>query len=318
MRVLAYNNLAIMLDAGLPLLRALETVAQGLKGHLPIIFRTIHTDVSKGLTLADAMKKHPAVFSSLDTMVINAAEYSGSLPTAFKQLADWHTFSGRITRMMNAHMIFPFAIITIAALVIPAPEFFLGKITLHQYIVNLLSILSILYVPALIILIYTHFFSANNYLRKIIDFLALRIPLLAPAIKKLAICRYCRAFHMLYSAGIPITDAAELAARTCGNFFIASQLEGAAKSAKDGNPMFQGFSSSLPPEFLNAWQVAEESGSLDITSKRLADAFGDSAAFLFEQFGDWLPKIAYGIVAVIMIIAILRNASLIGSNLYSF
>ena len=87
---LAYHNLAMMLNAGVPLLRSLTTVAEGLDRRLSTAFRDLADGASHGDTLAQTMTKRPCVFGLLDAMVVRAAETSGSLPEALALLSRWH------------------------------------------------------------------------------------------------------------------------------------------------------------------------------------------------------------------------------------
>jgi len=77
---LAYHNLSIMLDAGVPLLRSLNTVGSGLDLPLRRDFLKLAESASKGNPLAETMAQSPKIFDPVDVMLIKAAETSGSLP----------------------------------------------------------------------------------------------------------------------------------------------------------------------------------------------------------------------------------------------
>ncbi len=73
---LIYHDLAVLLDAGLPILKSLDTVSEGLQGHLRKIFSNLSKSVSKGNTFADSMAEYPKVFDRLDVMLVKLAELS--------------------------------------------------------------------------------------------------------------------------------------------------------------------------------------------------------------------------------------------------
>ncbi|MHC4630660.1 MAG: type II secretion system F family protein, partial [Planctomycetota bacterium] len=118
---LAYHNLSIMLDAGVPILRSLNTLSSGLKPRMRAAFLRLADSVSKGNTLTEEMTKSPNIFNPLDVMLIQAAEKSGSLPESFKLLSEWHEFSSRIAKKMLSGMLLPIFLLHATAFIAPFP-----------------------------------------------------------------------------------------------------------------------------------------------------------------------------------------------------
>jgi type II secretory pathway component PulF len=116
---------------------------------------------------------------------------------------------------------------------------------------------------------------------------------------------------MLYKAGVPITQCAETSPSLTGNIVIAELFQGGADSAQTGEPVSNGFSDRLPIELLDLWHIGEESGELDSVTKRLADMYADKAELLLTEFSKWLPKLAYFIVCIIMVIQIFKGYGMI-------
>jgi len=102
---LIYHDLAVLLDAGLPILKSLNIISEGLKGHLRKIFSDLSKSVSKGNSFADSMAKYPKVFARLDVMLVKSAELSGELPNCFKMLSNWYEFSTRIKGILISGLI---------------------------------------------------------------------------------------------------------------------------------------------------------------------------------------------------------------------
>jgi len=105
---LAYQNLSTMLEAGVPVLRCLTTVASGSQPRVRKAFAAVADGVSKGNSLAETMKLNPRVFSPLDVVLIDAGETSGNLGEMVGLLGKWHEMSGRMFRRMLADWRFPF------------------------------------------------------------------------------------------------------------------------------------------------------------------------------------------------------------------
>ncbi len=306
---LAYHNLSIMLDAGVPLLRSLNTVSSGLDPQMRAAFLRLAESASKGNTLAETMTKSPRIFNPVDVTIIQAAETSGNLPESLKLLSQWHESSSRIAKKMLSGMLLPILLIHATAFIAPFPVFVLGDWQIGPYLTSAVTILLLFYIPAAIIFIILRMTPKTGLFRRLLDRLTLKIPLLGRAVYKLALSRYCWVFHMLTKAGVPITDCAEMAASAAANAVVTDLVKPAAASAKAGKLVSDGFSSKLPMDFLEIWRVGEETGKLDDVTKRLADDNAEAAEFWFNEFARWLPRLIYALVALLMIYYIFVNFS---------
>ena len=309
-----YYDLAILLDAGVPTLRSLNIISEGLKGHQRIIFSNLSESVSQGNTLADSMGKYPRIFKRLDLMLVKSAELSGELPNCFKMLSKWYEFKNRLKGIFISGCILPFMIFHIMVLIVPIPSLVLGKISTFQYLIKIVTTFGSLYLMIGILLILYHSMPNKGLFRKIFDALILRIPILGLGVRQLSICRYCRGFSMLYKAGVPIAQCAVQATELTGNLIIADMFKGAAASIEAGNSAYEGFSRSLPLDYLNIWQTGEEIGELDKMADKIAEISGDRAELLLTEFAKWLPRLLYAMICLVMIIQILKQAAAIRSS----
>jgi type IV pilus assembly protein PilC len=303
---ISYYNLSIMLDAGMPILKALDTTNASSKGYLKKAFSELAKGASSGDSLAKTMKKFPWVFAPLDVTLVEAAEMSGKLPQSLKLLSQWYEFCNRLKHIIISGLLLPATIITLAAPIFPLPYLILGQITFVNYFLQVLGTLAIFYIPAATIVAIYRLMPNTGLLRRILDTFLIWIPVLGQAIRRLALSRYCRTFNMLYEAGIPITQCAQKASDVTGNAVMTNLLKGGAESAKAGKMIFEGFSRKLPLDFLNLWQIGEESGELEKTTKRLADNASETAEWLFVEFCQWLVRLIYFFVMVRLAIQVLK------------
>ena len=311
-----YHDLAVLLDAGLPVVKSLNTVSEGLQGHLRIIFSNISKSVSQGNTFADSMAEYPKVFARLDVMLVKSADFSGELPNCFKMLSNWYEFRNRIKGILISGLILPLLVIHIMVFIVPLPSTVLGQISITEYMMQVGKVLGLLYLLIGITLTVYPSVPNNGIFRRLLDALILRIPILGQAVRQLSICRYCRGFNMLYKAGLPITECAAKAPELTGNLVIADLFKGGAASTKAGNMTCDGFSRRLPLDYLNIWQTGEEIGELDKMVDKIAEIAGDRAELLFTEFAKWLPRLLYALVCIVMIIQILRMAGAIRDVTY--
>src|SRR6188472_1244696 len=115
------RQFSVMIDAGLPLVQCLEILGsqEEDKNFASVILAT-RGDVESGASLADAMKRHPKVFDPLFTNMIAAGEAGGILDTILKRLATYIEKSVKLKGQVKSAMIYPIAVIVIAAVVVGA------------------------------------------------------------------------------------------------------------------------------------------------------------------------------------------------------
>jgi len=304
-----YHDFGVLLDAGLPILKSLDIIREGLQGHMRKTFTNISSSVSQGNSFADSMAEYPKVFARLDIMLVKSAELSGELPYCFKMLSNWYEFRNRIKGILISGLILPVLIIHIMVMIVPLPSMALGDISISEYIMKVGKALGSLYLLIGIILTVYHSMPKTGLFRRLLDALILRIPIMGQAVRHLSICRYCRGFNMLYKAGVPIRECAAKAPELTGNLVVSGLFKGGAASTKAGNMTCDGFSRKLPLDYLNLWQTGEEIGELDKMVDKIAEIAGDRAELLFTEFAKWLPRLLYALVCLVLIMQIFRMAT---------
>jgi type IV pilus assembly protein PilC len=242
-------------------------------------------------------------------MLIEVAEKSGNLPDLIGLLSKWREVSHRMFRRMLSGLMLPAMVLIIAAFIFPIPRFVLTGMTAGEYLREVAAILSLFIVPAIVIVLIIRFTPKTGPLRRALDSLVLRIPVLSRAMYRLALSRYCWAFHMLCKAGVPVSDCVEMSISAAGNLVVGDMFRPAAKSVREGGTMGEGLSPKLPLELVEMWKVGEETGQLDDISKRLADTYTEQAEFWFHEFSRWFPRFVYLLICIMLIYMIFQTAS---------
>ena len=113
------RQFSVMIDAGLPLVQCLDILGnqEEHKYFAQVILQT-RTDVEGGMSLAEAMKRHPKVFDALFCNMIAAGEAGGILDTILKRLATYIEKAVKLKSQVQSAMIYPIAVIVIACVVI--------------------------------------------------------------------------------------------------------------------------------------------------------------------------------------------------------
>lgn len=221
-----YYNLAIMLDAGMPIMRTIETAGKSCKGRMRNVSSDIHQTISAGSPLADGMKKFPKIFSHFDITAVDAADRSGSLPEVLRLLSDWHQFTTGIKKKIISGLYFPALVLLIAALVAPVPSVVLSKDPIWYAPLKSMGILGIFVVPAIIIVALVKYTPKSGPFRSIFDLVCLKIPFLGKALKHYAVSRFCYTFYVLQKAALPVADTMKTALKSTTNAVVAECLKG--------------------------------------------------------------------------------------------
>jgi type IV pilus assembly protein PilC len=297
-----YFNLAQMIAAGMPVVRATRTAGAGVRGPIGKALIQMSTEIEKGgVMLAETMRTRPHVFSQMDTMVVEVADVSGNLPEGLRMLANWYDLMGRIKRIILSGMIMPLITLHMAAFVFPLPTLVTSGFDFDRYFASVIAALMAFYVPIVTIAVLVKLSGTRGEIRKALDHVAFCIPVLGGALMAMALSRYCLAFSMMARAGVSVITTAQRAAELCGNAVMEKRLAGGAEAAREGNPVVDGFSRRLPLEFVEMWRVGEETGDLDKTASRLAITYEEQMVFRFTALAKALPWILYALVSMMII-----------------
>jgi len=289
------RQFSVMIDAGLPLVQCLEILgSQQDNPNFAKVLIQIRQDVEGGASLADAMKKHPKVFDDLFTNMIAAGEAGGILDIILKRLATYIEKSVKLTSQVKSAMIYPFAVISIAGLVVGVilwkviPTFaalFAGlgaQLPLPTRIVIQMSNWTVrLIVPGAIALgggIYAiKRYHETHRGRRVLDAILLKMPVLGMILRKIAVARFCRTLSTLISSGVPILDALEITATTSGNAIVEDAIMETRKSVEGGQSLAAPLKQTdvFPPMVVQMISVGEQTGALDTMLSKIADFYED-------------------------------------------
>lgn len=312
-RINLYHNLSVLLNSGVPITRAFETAHK--EGKYGRLLTQIAVQVSTGQSLTEIAEKYPRYFKQLDRTLIGVGEQTGQLVEMFEMLSQWYSFRQRLRRSTMAGMIYPILMIHALAFIGPVVPFALNGFDISIYISGMLSILAIFYLPAIAIGALLYFTPKQGPLRWVLDSFVIRLPLLGKAIRELELSRYAKIFAITYKAGVPILRCAQMAIDSVANRLMHKKLSGGLECAVSGNNMSSGFAPTLPADFINLWQVGEDSGELDNATRRLADLYAERAEMRFTMISRVFPWIVYFIVAAVMVYYIFKGYSQIYGNL---
>lgn len=289
------RQFATMVNAGLPLVQCLDVLGRQLdKPHFKEVVLQVTADVESGSTLAEALEKHPRIFSDLYSNMIAAGEAGGILDVILGRLAVFLEKADALQRKVKGAMTYPVIVLTVAGgacifmLMFVIPVFakmfadFGGTLPAPTRIVMGLSDFIRHYWWALAggavaLTVAFKRYRATVSGRRNTDRLATKIPILGAVVLKSSIARFTRTLGTLIGSGVPILQGLEITARTAGNKVIQEAIEATAKSISQGETIAQPLRESgvFPPMVVQMIGIGEQTGALDEMLAKIADFYDD-------------------------------------------
>ncbi len=289
------RQFSVMIDAGLPLVQCIEILAnqQEHKNFQKILLQ-VRQDVEAGSTLADAMRRHPKAFNNLYVNMIAAGEAGGILDTILQRLAVYIEKAVKLASQVKSALIYPIAVIVIAAIVVAVillkviPTFAalftsLGaELPFPTRMVIAASNFLARYFIFFVIFIFLGIFAFRRYYatyrgRRVVDGLVLKLPVLGPIMRKIAVARFCRTLATLTSSGVPILESLDITARTSGNAIVEDAILEVRKSVEGGKTIVEPLRDSgvFPNMVIQMIGVGEQTGALDQMLNKIGDFYED-------------------------------------------
>jgi type IV pilus assembly protein PilC len=329
------RQFSVMIDAGLPLVQCLEILGsqEEDKGFSATILAT-RGDVEAGASLADAMKKYPKTFDPLFTNMIAAGEAGGILDTILKRLATYIEKAVKLQSQVKSAMVYPIAVIVIATVVVGVilwkviPTFanlFAGlgaELPLPTRVVIALSNNLVRFGPFLIAGIFAGLFAFRQYYatdkgRHVVDRIVLKLPILGPLMRKIAVARFCRTLSTLLASGVSILEALDITAKTAGNAIVEDAIYTTRRSIERGETIAAPLRETavFPPMVVQMIGVGEATGALDTMLSKIADFYEEevdvAVAGLLTLLEPLMIAVLGGIVGGIVIAMYMPIFSLI-------
>ena len=295
--VISTRQLATLVKAGMPLLRALRTIAEQLPPGRPgrQIFTQIASDVESGVKLSEAFARHPASFPFFYVNMVRAGEVGGLLEEILRRLTDLLEKQSRLRQRVRSALMYPAFVMCAAvgilailmAFVVPT---FLGMfdelgsnlplptqilVWACDWIRGWWWLMGLGAVGAAVL------FRAARQTptgRRTFDRLTLRAPVFGSLVQRLLIGRFARTLGTLLASGVPILAALETVRATITNAIIDDALADVVRSLKAGETLAKPIERAggvFPPLVSRMVALGEETGQLDQMLVQVADSYED-------------------------------------------
>jgi type IV pilus assembly protein PilC len=323
------RQFATLLDAKISLGDSLKNLYKQTRN--PILKEAVFelsSDIDSGLSLSQAMSRHPNIFSEFYTSMVRSAEITGRLEEVIGFMADYlEKEAGLLSRVRNA-MIYPIVVLLLfgAVIIIMVTVVFpqlqpvfeesntelpiITKILLGSggFIADWwLAILIILGIFAFVIIDY----SGTPEGKIVFDELQVRLPAIGGMYKKLYISRFSESTAVLIRGGIPIAQALEISGHTIGSVVYRDVLHEVAESVRGGQLMSQALAEHenyFPPLVSQMVAVGESTGKLEALLSRISSFYtrevDDALSGLIELIQPVL-MVVIGVMVALLFAAVL-------------
>lgn len=316
------RQLATMMSSGVPLVQALDIIAQGHeKPAMQKMVFSLKGDVEDGNTLADAMVKYPDQFDDLFINLVRAGEQSGTLENLLDKIATYKEKTEAIRGKIRKAMMYPAAVVTVAfivssiLLIFVVPEFqklfngfgaSLPAFTL--FVIHLSKLFQRWWIVifggvGVGIWLFARAYKRSARFHRMIDSWTLHIPIFGVLARKTAIARFARTLSTMFAAGVPLVEALESVAGATGNVLYAEATMKMREDTASGTQLRQSmrqFSHLFPNMSLQMVAIGEESGALDNMLSKVADFYEAEVDVMVDGLSTLLEPMIMVILGVIV------------------
>jgi len=337
--VLSTRQLATLIKAGMPLLRALRTVDDQLDpGPLQSAFTEVATDVESGIKFSEALSRHPKWFPTYYVNMVRAGELGGLLDEILKRLADLLNNQARLRNRVKSALMYPLFVMVAAvgivgilmAFVVPT---FLEMFTElgsalplpTQILVNISTIMRewwfFVIIGSIALFFLWQMFIRTPFGRGVVDRALLNAPVIGSLVERLVISRFARTFGTLLTSGVPILSALETVRATVTNVVIDEALQDVEQSLRVGDSLARPMeiSGAFPPLVSRMVALGEETGQLDQMLMQIADSYEEEVEVQLAGLTQLLEPLLIvfiggivGFIVVAMFMPLLSLTKLLG------
>jgi type IV pilus assembly protein PilC len=285
------NQLAILVDTGVPLAEALDGIAQqsdhaGLKA----VIADLSSDVRGGIEFSVALVRHPGIFSNLFVSMMKASEASGTMGRMLQRVSEYMKTDRDIRKQIKGAMLYPACmlsfcvIVVIGILVFVLPRFqriYAGKGALLPVPTRVLlaisnGLVSYWYVAMTLIItvgLAMHWYLRTDAGKRWLDKLRIALPVIGGMYRKACLARSMRTMATMISSGVTVLDGLAITAKVAGNYFYAAVWTELAERIKEGATLAEHLMGSpiIPHTVAQMISCGERTGKLSTVMNRIAE-----------------------------------------------
>lgn len=309
-----------IISAGVSIINALEMMRDQTENRtLKKALGEVYEDVSKGESMAGAMKKHSKVFPSMLCNMVEAGEASGSMEVAFERMAVQFEKENKLKQSVKKAMIYPIVLLVVMVgvlflMMIWVIPNFMGMFAeldtelppITQAVVNMSDFviakwwLIFLVVAAAIALFKAYAASPSG--KFVLGGIALKIPVFGKLQTKSECARLGRTLCTLLGAGVPMMDAIEITGRSMENVHYKKAMMDAKDQVMRGMALSRPLKTCglFPPMVVHMVSIGEETGNIETMLENVANYYEDDVQVATEQVMALMEPMIIVVMAIVV------------------
>jgi len=318
--VIFSRQLSTMVDAGIPILQALDALQEQITHeYFHNVIVAVRDDIQLGSSLSASFSKHPKAFDTLFINMVKVGETGGVLATILDRIASYLEKTLKLKRKVKSALIYPAvvvsmaAIITIILLVKVVPTFAAiyesfdaelpGMTQTLIFVSDILKKHLLVAIGSLVTFIFllTRWYRTDKG-RLLIDRFTLRVPVFGPLIRKVAISRFSRTLATLLQTGVPILESLDIVSKSSGNRVIELVVEGVKNNVREGESIATPLVKSgvFPPMVTRMISIGEKSGQLEKMLSKIAEFFDDQVDVAVAGLTSIIEPVIIGFLGIVV------------------
>ncbi|OGQ13817.1 MAG: type II secretion system protein GspF [Deltaproteobacteria bacterium RIFCSPHIGHO2_02_FULL_40_11] len=322
------RQLATLSKAHIPLVDALVAITDQIENEkLKLIMTDVKEQVNEGASFAQALEKHPQVFSNLFVNMVKAGESSGTLDSVLLRLADFTEASVKLKNKVVGSMTYPILMMVVGTAIVSGLFIFvIPKITaifsdmeralplITQIVIKISDLLRTqwyLIITGLLAIVYfTRKFLKTNKGKQLFDKWILKVPVLGRLVRILAISRFAQTLSTLLQGGVPLLSAMDIVKNVVDNTTIQRAIIEARNNISEGESLAAPLKESghFPPMVTHMIAIGEKSGELENMLNTIAETYEEelnTTLSAMTQLLEPLMIVVMGAVVGVIVMAIL-------------
>lgn len=314
------RQLATMIGAGLPLLKALTILAdQSDNPKLSATLDEVRAGVEEGASFSDSLAKHPRIFPPILVNLVRAGEIGGFLETSLDSIAKNYEKEVELKATIKSALTYPVVVLIMALLAVVGMILFIvpvfedlfndlgGELPLPTRILVVISQNMVWLGPLIIValIVGTIWWRANRQtpkFRSVWEPALLKMPVFGELFKKIAIARFTRNFGTMIGAGVPILQALSIVGSTSGNWQIEQAVQSVQDSVRQGRSIAAPLATEpiFPTMVTQMIAVGEDSGALETMLEKISDFYDSEVQSTTEALTSLIEPLMIAFLGVIL------------------
>ncbi len=318
--VIFCRQLATMIEAGIPIVQALDALREQINH--PVfkkVLNNVHDDIQTGSSLSAAFAKYPRVFDVFFVNMVKVGETGGVLHIVLDRVAAYMEKSLKLKRKVQSAMMYPAVVVSMAILitvgllvkVVPTfaqiySSFDQELPVMTKLLITISDVLKrqlLFFVGGISIVV----FGLRKWYKTdkgalAIDSAILKLPLFGELLRKVAISRFCRTLATLLQSGVPILESFDILLRTIGNRLLENVVEEVKNSVREGESLAAPLAKSpvFPSMVTRMIAIGEKSGQLDKMLLKIAEFYDDQVDAAVEGLTSIIEPLIIGVLGIMI------------------